>query len=269
MIVGGGLLVSLAARAGWGSLFFSMGALCLTAMTVVLFVREPAAKQQAGGEGGRMTVAELWARMKHLVRQPGVGWLLAAVATYKAGETLADAMFGIWLKEVHQIPKEQIAVWLGTWGVIASLAGSAVGGLLATRLRLKTAVAVAAVFRVIPLAGQWALVAGFALPTEQVIIPLTSAEHFFGGILTTTMFALMMSSVDRRIGATHFTLLASVEVIGKSVPRLLSGWFVDLSGYQPVFAAAVALSTLFLLVVVKVPRFHGETGSEGGSSAPA
>lgn len=257
MIVGGSLLVALAARAGWGALFFSMAGLCLLAMTLVFFVREPATTHVTGG-GERVSTGELWARVKHLVRQPGVGWLLLAIATYKAGETLADAMFGVWLKDVHHLPKEQIALWLGSWGVAASLAGSFVGGVLATRVRLKTAVAIAAALRVLPLAGQWALVAGLALPTERVIIPLTSAEHFFGGILTTTMFALMMSSVDRRIGATHFTLLASVEVVGKSIPRLLSGWFVDLAGYQAVFASAVGLSALFLLVAARLPHFHGE-----------
>jgi MFS family permease len=253
MIVGGGLLVSLAAKAGWGSLFFSMAGLCLIAMTVVLFVREAAA-QPGTGKKPHVTTAELFARIKELVKQPGAGWLLLAVATYKGGETLADAMFGIWMKEVHHIPKEQIAMWLGTWGVVASIAGSFVGGVLATRTQLKRAVLVAAAFRVIPLAGQWALVAGLGLPTAQTIIPLTCAEHFFGGILTTTMFALMMSSVDRRIGATHFTLLASIEVIGKSGPRLASGFFVDVLGYQVVFATAVALSAVFLVIVPRVPQ---------------
>lgn len=252
MIVGGGLLVALAATAGWGALFVSMAALCLLAMTVVLFVREPGTTTGPQAAAPRLTTRELWDRVRQLAKQPGVGWLLVAVATYKAGETLADAMFGIWMKEVHHVPREQIAMWLGTWGVVASLGGSFVGGVLATRLRLKVAVGIAAALRVLPLAAQWALVAGHGAPTAALIVPLTSAEHFFGGILTTTMFALMMSSVDRRIGATHFTLLASVEVVGKSIPRLLSGWFVDLFGFQPVFAAAVALSALFLAVVSRL-----------------
>ena len=81
-------------------------------------------------------------------------------------------------------------------------------------------------------------VAGFALPTKDIIVPLTCAEHFFGGLLTTAMFSLMMASVDRRIGATHFTLLASVEVIGKAAPGLLSGLMADTLGFQAVFAAS-------------------------------
>jgi len=257
MIVGGGLLVALAARAGWSWLFLSMAGLCLLSMTVVLFVREgsgasPEAVTPSEPEPKRGW-REFLATVKELVKLPGAGWVIAAAATYKAGETLAEAMFGLWLKEVHHIDKEQIALWLGTWGVVASIAGSVVGAVMATRLQLKHAVMIAAALRVIPLTAQWAMAAGWGTPSDTTIIPLTSAEHFFGGILTTTMFALMMSSVDRRIGATHYTLLASVEVIGKSGPRLLSGWLIDLLGWQLVFGVAVLLSAGFLGVVAQVP----------------
>jgi hypothetical protein len=131
-------------------------------------------------------------------------------------------------------------------------------------MRLTHAVMFTGTLRLLPLIAQWAVVAGFALPTQSVIVPLTCAEHFFGGLLTTSMFALMMSSVDRRIGATHFTLLASVEVIGKATPGLLSGVFVDAVGFQPVFGASVVLSVLFLMVMPKVPlRFDDGTQPPG------
>ena len=48
-------------------------------------------------------------------------------------------------------------------------------------------------------------------------------EELTGGGLTTAMFAFMMGRVDRRIGATHYTVLAGVEVLGKSPGGLLSG----------------------------------------------
>ncbi len=251
MLTGGGLLVALAARAGWNALFLSMAGLCLLVMTLVLFVKEPASTVHASG--AKLSWPELVTRLKELVRKPGVGWLLLAVGTYKMGETLADAMFGSWMVRVHHVPKEEVALWLGTWGIVASLAGSFLGGVLATRLRLKTAVSVTGALRLIPLIAQWAVVAGFALPTKDIIVPLTCAEHFFGGLLTTAMFSLMMASVDRRIGATHFTLLASVEVIGKAAPGLLSGLMADTLGFQAVFAASVGLSAAFLLVVPKIP----------------
>ena len=64
--------------------------------------------------------------------------------------------------------------------------------------------------RAVPVAGEWWL--STVTPTEGKVIAVTSAEHFFGGALTTAMFAFMMSRVDRQIGATHYTVLAAIEV---------------------------------------------------------
>jgi hypothetical protein len=95
----------------------------------------------------------------------------------------------------------------------------------------------------------WAMAAGLIAPSPRDVILLTTVEHFFGGMLTTTMFAWMMSRVDRRIGATHFTLLAAVEVIGKSLPGLASGALVDALGWGPVFLAGAVTSLLFVGLV--------------------
>ncbi|PZR16753.1 MAG: MFS transporter [Archangium gephyra] len=246
ILTGGSLLVVLSAAYGWKWLFLSMAALCVIAMTVVMFVDEP--RHAATEKKERVSWREIVSKVKSIVTRSGAGWLLFAVATYKLGETLADAMFGVWLTRVHEIPKQQVALWLGGWGMAASVIGSFLGGLLATRTRIVTAVFIAACLRLIPLAAQWAAVAGLFGISRDTIIPLTMAEHCFGGLLTTTMFALMMASVDRSIGATHFTLLASIEVAGKAVPGLLSGVFVDHFGFSATFGIAVALSGFFLFV---------------------
>jgi MFS family permease len=253
MLTGGGLLVAAsAALGGWRGLFWAMGALCLVVMGLAAATREPSGGALAPVK--HVTWRELLARARDVFRSQGLGWLLVAVGTYKLGESLADAMFGPFLVRVHGLQKETVALWIGSWGTIASLAGSALGGLLATRLRLIRAVQVAAALRVGPLFAQWLLVAGLLSPTRGTIITLTCAEHFFGGVLTTAMFALMMSQVDRRIGATHFTVLASVEVWGKAPAGVLSGVFVDAWGFPPVFLASVVLSAAYLLVLPPLER---------------
>jgi MFS family permease len=262
MLTGGGLLVALFAKS-WSSIFLSMAALCLLVAALVTFVKEPGPRADAPHDPS-VSWKEMVGRIKQLLTRPGVRWLLLAVATYKMGETLADAMFGAWMVRIHHVPKEQVALWLGSWGIVASLIGSFCGGVVATRYPLKQAVLMTGGLRLIPLIAQWAVVAGFALPTQGVIVPLTCAEHFFGGLLTTSMFALMMSSVDRRIGATHYTVLASVEVLGKAGPGLLSGVLVDALGFQPVFGLSVLLSVLFLVVVPKLPT-HFETQDDGAA----
>lgn len=253
MLTGGGLLVAASVYpGGWRGLFFAMAALCLAVMGLVLFVREPSTV--APGASTHVTWREFAARARQVFQTPGVGWLLAAVGTYKLGESMVDAMFGPYLVRVHHIEKESVALWLGSWGIVASLAGSFAGGVLATRTRLVRAVQVAALLRVAPLIAQWLLVAGLFLPTPAAVVTLTCAEHFFGGVLTTTMFALMMSQVDRRIGAMHYTLLAAVEVLGKAPAAVVSGVFVDAFGFAWVFLAAVVLSAAYVAVLLPLER---------------
>jgi predicted MFS family arabinose efflux permease len=255
MLTGGGLLVGLSASFGWQGLFFAMAALCLAVMTLVLFVKEPSqALTPEHAPRAQVSFPELWQRIKAVLRKPGAGWVLLAVATYKAAEALAESMFGPYLIREHGIARETVATWLGSWGMVGSIAGSFLGGALATRLPLVRALGVASALRALPLVGQWAIAAGLLEAGFSSVVPVTVAEHFFGGILTTVMFAFMMSQVDRAIGATHYTLLASVEVIGKSIPGLASGFLVERLGFAPVFLAAVALAAGFMVLLVPLSR---------------
>jgi MFS transporter, PAT family, beta-lactamase induction signal transducer AmpG len=138
--------------------------------------------------------------------------------------------------------------------VLASLLGSAAGGWLAGRLPILWALALASCLRVFPLGGEWWL--ALHTPSATGVVSVTLAEHFFGGVLTTALFAFMMSRVDRRIGATHYTLLASVEVIGKAPGGPLAGLLHDRVGlsYADVFLLGLVLSVAFVALLWPLRR---------------
>jgi MFS family permease len=73
-------------------------------------------------------------------------------------------------------------------------------------------------------------------------------EHLAGGAITTLVFALMMRHTDREIGATHYTLLASLEVLGKLPVATLSGVLAARLGYPALFAIGSALCVAFALL---------------------
>jgi len=64
----------------------------------------------------------------------------------------------------------------------------------------------------------------------------------------------MMSRVDRRIGATHYTLLATVEVWGKLPAATISGFVAQATSYAALFALATVLSVAFLALLVPLAR---------------
>jgi predicted MFS family arabinose efflux permease len=186
------------------------------------------------------------------LRQPGTLWLLLFVASYKVGEELVDPMLRPFLIDAGY-KKEQLSLWIGSYGMLASLTGSILGGFMASRMPLLTAVAVSAAMRAFSVGGEWYLTI-LVHPGPTAIKIATIAEHFCGGALTTAMFAYMMSRVNKAVGGTHYTLLACVEVIGKWPPSLLSGVLADRLGYREVFGIGTMLSFLFLLLLIPLRR---------------
>ncbi len=191
--------------------------------------------------------------LQRALRRPDARMLLLFVLTYKAGESMADALFKPFLVRELGYSTEDIGWMLGTWGMAFSLAGSFVGGLVASQVTLLRAVSLFAVLRVLPIAGEWWLVSGFSNDPQHVLV-ITCAEHFFGGALTTATFAFMMSRVDARIGASHYTLLATLEVLGKTIASAQTGWWAANTSFAAVFGIATGLSLLFLLVLVPLGR---------------
>lgn len=295
MLTGGGLLVWASAWVGWHGLFGGMATMVLAAMLLTLRMREPvfsgasfarakpltrssdsavASPPVPDSSGGLMHLelktgeaepaerneGKPSADMRQLIglffdqlRSQRAVLLLVLVATYKMGETLADAMLRPFLIDAGFTP-EALGLWLGTYGMAASIAGSVVGGLLATR-SLHGALLLTAVARALPVIGEWWLTTHD--PSAVEVIAITSAESFFGGALTTAMFAFMMSRVDPRIGASHFTLLASVEVFGKLPLAPLAGALADARGYGFVFAIAAGLCVVWPFLLAPILRTGG------------
>lgn len=252
MLTGGGLLVWASGRIGWSGLFFAMAGLVVACFLVTLAWREGEVTS-AGAPGLRPhpAFAEIGTALRRALSAPGAGWLLLFIGTYKLGESMADTMFKPFLVDAG-FAAQQIGLWVGTWGMLCSIAGSIAGGLLASRLPLLQAVGIAAVLRAVPVAGEWWLSLVEATPSR--VLTVTCAEHFFGGALTTALFAFMMSRVDRRIGATHYTLLAAVEVWGKLPAAWVSGVITEATSYPVIFAVATVLSLAYLALLLPLRR---------------
>lgn len=250
MLVGGGLLVWMSGFVGWGGLFGLMAGLVGLGLLISLLQVEPG-PTSAARDGARPPVLRL---LRQAMTAPGTWRLLLVVATYKVGEKMADAMIGPFLVDAGFSPA-RLGLYVGTYGMTCSLVGSVAGGLLATRVPLAKGLLVVAALRVLPHAAQWWMAATGAT-SAAVVVGVICAEAFVGGALTTVMFAFMMSKVDRRIGATHFTLLASVEVLGKAPAAPLAGALGDAAGYVPVFALATALSALYVALVPLASAAH-------------
>ncbi len=243
MVLGGGILVWFSAQTGWEGLFIGMAALAVLPLIFILRHREDEMGEAVSKKPPKFN--DFINAMLNALKTPGAGYFLLFIATYKMGESMMDVMFKPFLVD-SGFTVHQIGLWIGTWGMIASLIGSVAGGWLAVRFSMVNALFIAAFLRLFPLVAELWL--STIVPTASQVIGVTVAEHFFGGILTTALFAFMMSRVDKSIGATHYTVLAAIEVVGKSPGSFFSGFLTERIGYTGLFFIGVALSVLILLL---------------------
>jgi len=248
MLVSGGLLVWLSGFIGWGGLFIVMAMLILIPLLAIIFYREKGSKHFIQADE-RYQFRQILDLIVKSFKLPGAGWLILFIAFYKLGEIMMDIMFKPFLVDAG-FSASQIGLWVGTWGMAASLAGSFFGGFLSKKITIYRALFVSAILRIIPLVFEWGLT--LIQPGDLSVITVTVTQHFFGGMLTTAMFAFMMSRVDKRIGATHYTILASVEVLGKSPGAWFSGMLAESLGYSGLFAIGTVLSVMILLLFPKI-----------------
>ena len=251
MLTGGGLLVWASARIGWSGLFQLMALLMVLVLLVVLCVREPvSAAAEARAE--TPSFREIGTRLVAALKLPATAALIAVIVTYKTGESLADGMWKPMLID-RGFTAAEIGLWNGTYGMIFSLLGSTAAGWAVRRTSLAQALFVAALLRAAGVAGEW-WISVTPMAGASPVIVVTCLEHLLGGALTTVLFALMMRHTDREIGATHFTLLASLEVWGKMPLSTLSGVVAMQLGYADLFALATALSVAFAVLAGALRR---------------
>jgi MFS transporter, PAT family, beta-lactamase induction signal transducer AmpG len=251
MLTGGGLLVAASAQIGFRGVFLAMALLMLVVLSLSLLIDEgepePTAVDRATRTATTFSLSAIFARLVSALRQPGGAAVVAVVVSYKCGESLADGMWKPMLLD-RGFTVAQVGLWAGTFGLLCSLLGSAGAGVALRRHSLTGTLLWIAVLRALALVGAWWISRNPA-PESSAVIATTCFEHFAGGAITPVVFALMMRHTDRQIGATQYTLLASLEVLGKQLPGLFSGVLAARLGYSALFALATALSLLFVGLV--------------------
>jgi MFS family permease len=247
MLLGGGILLCASQWIGWRGLFQGMSALIFAAFLITLWWREGVPDHARADEPMRTDLRALLRTLGKALSSPGGLALLLVVATYKIGESVSDGMFEPFLVRRAEWGEARIGLVVGVHCMWFSLAGSFLGGALVSRWGAYKVVVGFAIARTIAIAGVVALARmdPGSIGNADVVLA-KGLEELTGGGLTTAMFAFMMGRVDRRIGATHYTLLAGVEVFGKMPGGLLSGVLADAVGFAWTFATGFGISLLCL-----------------------
>lgn len=241
MILGGGGLLVVAARAGWRLAFLTAASVLLAASIPIARYEEPAEPPCADATSSG------WLNS---LRSPGMAsWMLAAGA-YKFGDAAASAMVRPLLVDLG-LGLESVGRLLGIGGFTAGLAGALAGGWATGRFGTRHALLVFGLAQAVSIAGYAALHSDS--PSSR-LWTVCSIEHFCGGMATAALFTAMMDRTRRTHASADYTLQACAVVCSSGIAASLSGFATEIVGYSSLFLYSALLSAMAAVWAARRPE---------------
>ncbi|XP_077022589.1 major facilitator superfamily domain-containing protein 3 [Tamandua tetradactyla] len=257
-LAGGGLL-ALVPTLSWSLLFLLLAATYLLAAGLAWVA--PALQRLP-----QLQPSEPKPERRHLLQAvltvPGTLWTAGFVLTYKLGEQGAGNLFPLLLLDLGTSVPE-LGLWNGLGAMACSVAGSSLGGALLARHRQPLLLLRPVLWlRLGGLACQTALLfhldagLGPSRVLRGAALLSLCLQHFLGGLTTSATFTLMMRCTHhapRTLQATHYSFLATLELLGKLLLGTLAGALADGLGLRSCFSVFLALSALPVLYLGLAP----------------
>src|SRR5688572_30399041 len=186
--------------------------------------------------------------------------LLALIATYRISDVVLGVMaFPFYVDMGYS--KDEVAAISKIYGVLMTLAGAFIGGVLALRFGVMRVLFAGAVLSAASnLLFAWLATRGHDLTG---LIFVVSADNLSGGIASAAFIAYLSSLTNVAYSATQYALFSSVMLLLPKFVAGFSGAFVDAYGYVTFFQSTAWIGVPVLLLIWLASR--AQTARHQGS----
>jgi PAT family beta-lactamase induction signal transducer AmpG len=178
------------------------------------------------------------------------GWhailILSLIAIYR----ISDVVMGIMANPFYVdmgYTKDEVAAVSKVFGVVMTLVGAFVGGVLTLRFGVMRILFLGAILAAVSnLLFAWLATQGHDL---QGLIWVISADNLSSGIATAAFIAFLSSLTNIQYSATQYALFSSMMLL---LPKWLAGFsgvFVDSFGYQYFFISTAIIGAPVLILI--------------------
>ena len=252
-------------HSAWQTAYLVMAASMLLGMLTVLFSPEPAQRVLPPARNAAQWLkSALVDPFADFIRryQWQAALILALIAIYR----ISDIVMGIMANPFYVdmgYTKDEVAAVTKVFGVIMTLAGAFVGGVLSMRFGVMRILMLGAVLSAASnLLFAWLGGRGHDL---TALIWVISADNLASGIASAAFIAYLSSLTNVNYSATQYALFSSMMLLAPKFLAGYSGRYVDAFGYAHFFTATAFLGLPVLLLVWlaargEKPKDSKETG---------
>ena len=243
-------------QGAWQIAYLVMAASMLLGVATVLLSPEPATRANAparnAAEWLKSALVEPFADFLRRYGKQAI-LILALIAIYR----ISDVVMGIMANPFYVdmgYTKDEVAAVTKIYGVIMTLVGAFVGGVLAMRFGVMKVLMLGAVLS----AGSNLLFAWLGSRGHDVwaLTLVISADNLSSGIASAAFIAYLSSLTNINYSATQYALFSSMMLL---LPKFLAGYsgkYVDAFGYSHFFTATALLGLPVLVLVWLASRMQ-------------
>lgn len=244
LVLGGGVMLLLYVYVQWTGILLAMATMMALPLLPILFMREAAEPRQVH--------TRYWHSLRSFFAQPGSRLWVAILVVYVLGNSWAMAVFRPQLVDAG-LSDETIGWMLGIWGIVASIAGAATGGILLRYLHRALMLRTAALCMLICLTA-------YLLPAHgpgqlHIFYFICLLNKFAGGVGSAVLFTWMMDRCRSTHAGSDFTLQQSIFNLA-TITAAFSGLVAGAWHYQAVYGIALGMAALALLLSYRTQAAH-------------
>jgi PAT family beta-lactamase induction signal transducer AmpG len=240
--IAGALALILAGAFSWKTTYFVMAAFMLIGIGTTLFCPEPDT-----GVARPKTIREaVVGPFREFFTRRGAILILAFILLYKLGDAMANEMLNPFYLDMGYT-LEQIGAVAKAVGLIGTISGAALGGIVMIRIGISRSLWLFGFFQAFSTLSFLMLIhAGHSLSVLALVI---GTETFATGMATSAYAGYMASITHKKFTATQYALLSSLMGIPRVIFGATTGVLAQWLGWGGffVFCALLAIPGLVLL----------------------
>lgn len=243
MLASGAGALALADHISWFATYMAMAVVMVMGMLIILFSPEPEASAEMALVKNR-TFAQwlqdaLLAPFADFMTHRHWILILLFIMLYKMGDAFLGIMTNPFLLEIG-FTKTEIAAVVKLYGLVATLIGVFVGGVLTYRWGTVKTLMVCGIGHAIT--NLMFLLQAHVGADVHVLAAGIFLENLSGGMTASAFVAFISSLCHARYTATQYALLSSVAAIGRTWLTTSAGWTADRFGWEMFFIISVLLA---------------------------
>lgn len=188
--------------------------------------------------------------------------ILLLIATYRISDVVMGVMAFPFYKDMG-FTKDEVAAVSKAYGVVMTLVGAFLGGVMVVRFGvLRVLFAGAVLAATTNLLFAWMATLGAGAHDVWLLALVVSADNLSSGIASSAFVAYLSGLTQVAYSATQYALFSSTMQLLPKFVGTMSGAAVDSMGYPMFFAATALLGVPVLLLVMLVGYFQLKSVSQ-------